>query len=102
MYAIMEVGGKQVSVKKGDVIEVEKQDAADGASVKFDKVLLIGGEKTAIGTPYVANAVVEATVKAQTKGPKLVSFKYRRRKSSHTTRGHRQKLTRLVIEDIKF
>lgn len=103
MYAVIEVGGKQVSIKKGDVIEVEKQDAEAGAAIMFDKVLLVSSEeKTLIGTPYVEKAVVEAVVEAQTKGPKLIAFKYRRRKSSHTKKGHRQKLTRLLIKDIKL
>lgn len=103
MYAIVEVGGKQVNIKKGDLVEVEKQEAAEGATVTLDKVLLVKeDDNILVGTPYVSKAVVEAVVQAQTKAPKVLSFKYRRRKSSHTTRGHRQKLTVLKIKDIKL
>jgi large subunit ribosomal protein L21 len=102
MYAIVEVGGKQVSIKKGDVIEVEKQDAQAGSVIVLKNVLLIkGDDDVVIGSPYVAGAAVEASVEAQFKGAEMVAFKYRRRKASHTTRGHRQKLTRLKITDIK-
>jgi len=100
MYAIIEVGGKQVSVQKGDVIEVEKIEQADGSAVIFDKVLLVGGDKVVVGTPYVAKAKVEAKLVRQTKAAKVISFKYRRRKSSHSKKGHRQKLTMLSISDI--
>ena len=103
MYAIIEVGGKQVNVKKGDILEVEKQEAAEGAEIKLDKVLLVCDDDSIdIGTPYLAKAVVEATVLKQVKGEKTIAFKYRRRKSSHTKIGHRQKLTRLQIKDIKL
>ena len=100
MYAIIEVGGKQVSVKKGDVIQVEKIEQDDDSVVTFDKVLLVGGEKAYIGTPYVAMAKVEAKLVRQMKAPKVISFKYRRRKSSHSKKGHRQKLTVLSISGI--
>ncbi len=103
MYAIIEIGGKQVRIAKGEMVEVEKQEAEDGATVVLDKVLLVkNDDSTLIGTPYVAKATVEATVQSQTKGPKLVSFKYKRRKATHTKKGHRQKLTRLLIKDIKL
>ena len=63
MYAIIEVGGKQVNVKKGDILEVEKQEAAEGAEIKLDKVLLVCDDDSIdIGTPYLAKAVVEAIV----------------------------------------
>jgi large subunit ribosomal protein L21 len=103
MYVIVEVGGKQLSLKKGDVVEVEKQEAEAGATLVLDKVLMVrSDDKILIGAPYVAKAVVETTVELQTKGPKLVSFKYRRRKASHTKKGHRQKLTVLKVTDIKL
>jgi large subunit ribosomal protein L21 len=103
MYAIIEVGGKQELVNKGQTLLVEKLENADGAELVLDKVLLVAdGEKVSVGQPYVKGAKVKIAVVAQTKGPKLVSFKYRRRKSSHTKRGHRQKLTRIEIKDISL
>ena len=103
MYAIIEVGAKQYSVKKDDIIEVEKQDVEDGKEIALDRVLLISGDsKIEIGQPYVKSAKVSALVLGQTKAEKTLSFKYRRRKSSHWTKGHRQQLTRLQIKDIKL
>jgi large subunit ribosomal protein L21 len=102
MYAVIELGGKQQLVKIGDVITVEKQEIEDGKSLVVDKVLLtVDDDKINVGTPFVKGAVVEAKVLKQTKGPKLVAFKYRRRKASHTKKGHRQKLTELEITKIK-
>ena len=102
MYAVIEVGGKQQLVKKGDKVLVEKQEALEGASITFDKVLLAAeGEKIMVGQPFVKGASVEAKVLKQTKGPKTVAFKYRRRKSSHTKKGHRQQLTELEIVAVK-
>jgi large subunit ribosomal protein L21 len=101
MYAVIEVGGKQLSVKKGDIISVEKQEGEDGKAITLDKVLLIAdGDKIEIGKPYLKEAKVSATILKQTKGPKLMSFKYRRRKSSHWKKGHRQQLTSIQIDQI--
>ncbi len=103
MYAVIEVGAKQYSVKKGDIIEVEKQDAEKDTDLILDKVLLISKEKKIeIGRPYLKDAQVTALVLDQVKGEKKVSFKYRRRKSSHWKKGHRQKLTRLQIKEIEL
>lgn len=101
MYAIIEVGGKQYNVAKGAVINVEKQDIAEGKEITLDKVLLVSKDKKIeVGRPYLKGAKVTAKLLQQTKGPKLVSFKYRRRKSSHWTKGHRKQLTCLKIEAI--
>jgi len=103
MYAIIEVGGKQYYVQKGDVIEVEKQEFKDGHELPIHKVLLISKDKKVeIGQPYVKEAKVVAAVLGQTKGDKVVSYKYRRRKSSHWKKGHRQQLTRLEIKEIEL
>ena len=101
MYAIVEVGGKQYYVENGDVIEVEKQEFKDGHELNLSKVLLVSKDKKVeVGQPYVKGAKVLAVVMGQFKGEKLVSFKYRRRKSSHWKKGHRQNLTRLEIKEI--
>jgi len=102
MYAIIEVGAKQYSVKKGDVIEVEKQDVAEGKEITLDKVLLTSKEKKIeVGQPYLKGAHVVVEVLKQVKAEKKISFKYRRRKSSHWTKGHRQQLTRIKIKEIE-
>jgi large subunit ribosomal protein L21 len=102
MYAVIELGGKQQLVSVGDKILVEKQEIEDGKNLIVENVLLtVDDDKVSVGAPYVKGATVEAKVLKQTKGPKLVAFKYRRRKSSHTKKGHRQKLTELEITKIK-
>jgi len=103
MYAIIEVGAKQYNVKKGDIVEVEKLDAKEGKEISLENVLLVVKEKKAeIGQPYLKTAKVKAEVLGEIKGDKTVSFKYRRRKSSHWSKGHRQKLTRLKITEIEL
>ena len=101
MYAIVELGAKQYVVKKNDIIEVEKLDFPDGKEIALDKVLLVSKEKKIeIGRPYLKEAKVSAMVLEQAKGEKVISYKYRRRKSSHWTKGHRQQITRLKIKEI--
>jgi len=103
MYAIIEVGAKQHSVKKGDIITVEKQAAKVGSDITLNKVLLVyKDKKVEIGQPYIKGAKIEATVLKQTKAKKVVSYKYRRRKSSHWKKGHRQQLTQLKIKEINI
>jgi len=85
------------------VIEVEKQEFKDGHELAIHKVLLVSKEKKIeVGQPYLKEAKVVALVLAQTKGEKVVSYKYRRRKSSHWKKGHRQQLTRLGIKEIEL
>lgn len=103
MYAIIEVGGKQYSVKKGDIIDVEKQAVEEGKEVALDKVLMISKDgKVEVGKPCLKDARVYAIALKQIKAKKAVSFKYRRRKSSHWKKGHRKLLTRLKIEKIQI
>ena len=101
MYAIIEVGAKQYTVKKGDIIDVEKQEAKEGNDISLNHVLLLSKDrKVEIGQPYLKDVKIEATVLEQVKGEKKISFKYRRRKASHWKKGHRQQLTRLKIKEI--
>lgn len=103
MYAIIEVGGKQYKVKEQDVIDVEKQSTKEGGDITVGRVLLISKDKKlAVGQPYIKEAKVVGEVIKQIKAPKVISFKYRRRKSSHTKKGHRQQLTRIKIKEIIF
>ena len=102
MYAVMKTGGKQYRVEPGQTLRVEKLEAEEGATVRFDEVLMVGGAETAVGSPLLAGAAVEAEVVAQVKGDKVISFVRRRRKhSSKRTRGHRQRLTVLRVTGIQ-
>ena len=101
MFAVVKTGGKQYRVAKDDVLAVEKLAAEPGATVRFEEILMLGGDEVAVGAPFVKGARVEAEVLEQFRGPKVVSFKKRRRKhSSQRRRGHRQYLTRVRIIDI--
>ncbi len=101
MFAVLKTGGKQYKVAKDDIFLVEKLVAEAGQTVEFDEVLMLGGETVTIGAPLIAGAAVRAEVLEQTKGPKVISFKKRRRKhSSQRKRGHRQQLTRVRITEI--
>ena len=100
MYAIIETGGKQVKVEAGSQIFVEKLDIEEGTTYTFDKVVLVGGEKTIVGSPYVKGASVVAKVEKQGRGKKIIVFKYRPKKNERTKKGHRQAYTKLTIESI--
>ena len=101
MYAVVKTGGKQYRVAKDDTILVEKLDADEGQTVTLSDVMLLGdGDKVTVGTPVVANASVEAQVVSQTRGPKIIIFRRKRRKNHRRTQGHRQDLTLLKITDI--
>ena len=102
MYAIMQSGGKQYTVKVGDFVELEKLEGEVGAEVVFDTVLAVGeeGGKLNVGTPVVAGAAVKGEIVDQFRGKKIVVFKMKRRKSYRRTQGHRQSLTRVKITAI--
>ena len=97
MYAIIETGGKQYRVQEGDVITVEKLNAAVGETVCFDHVLVLGeGEGIQVGTPYVGTAV-EGKVVEEGKGKKVIIFKYKSKKDYRKKQGHRQPYTMVEI-----
>ena len=101
MYALVKTGGKQYRVSKDDTILVERIAAEEGAEVILNDIVLIGdGDKLTIGTPKVDGAAVSATVVRQTRGPKIIIFRRKRRKNHRRTQGHRQDLTLLKINDI--
>ncbi|MDD5771280.1 MAG: 50S ribosomal protein L21 [Candidatus Omnitrophica bacterium] len=103
MYAIVEVGARQYSVKKNDIIEVNKQVVEKGKDIVLDKVLLVCSDKTIeVGQPYVKGVKVEASVLGQFKGEKSMAYKYRRRKNWHWSKGHRDQLTGLKIKSIEL
>jgi large subunit ribosomal protein L21 len=99
-YAIIKTGGKQYRVSQGDVIEVEKLDVEAGAEATFSEVLLVSTGNDIKSGDALQGATVVAEVVEQFKGPKVLAFKYRRRKGYHRTVGHRRKLTRLKIKSI--
>lgn len=100
MYAIVETGGKQVKVEVGQAVFVEKIEIAEGETYTFDKVLLVAGEETKVGAPYIEGATVTAKCEKQGRGKKITIFKYRPKKHSAKKMGHRQSYTKFVIEAI--
>lgn len=98
MFAVIRTGGKQYRVSAGDVLRVEKLDAAAGETVQFNEVLVAGDT---VGAPLVAGAAVQAEVIDQIKGEKTINFVRRRRKhSSKRTKGHRQELTLVRVTGV--
>lgn len=101
MYAVIKTGGKQYRVSKDDVVTIEKVPGDAGAMIEFDQVLMIGsGADVKIGAPVVSGAKVIAELVEQSRGPKLIAFKKRRRKNSRRKKGHRQDLSVVRITDI--
>ena len=102
MHAVIKTGGKQYRVAEGDVIRVERLDGEVGGTLAFDQVLMVsgGGDEPRIGTPLVQGASVTAEVLDQTRGPKIIVFKKKRRKNYRRKKGHRQDLTVLRIREI--
>lgn len=99
MYAIIESGSKQYRVAEGEELNVELLDAEK--NFKFDKVLLIDdGKNPIVGLPHVSNWAVHAEIVGEVKGPKVIAYKYRKRKKSRRLVGHRQKYTRVKITKI--
>ena len=102
MYAIVDIAGQQFNVEAGNEIFVNRLAAEKGAAVEFGKVLLVAdGEAVKVGAPYVEGAVVKATVlDDQVKADKVLVFKKIRRKGFQKCNGHRQKLTKIQINEI--
>jgi len=101
MFAIIKTGGKQYRVQVGDVLSIERLPAGAGKTALFDQVLLIADDKeTLIGTPLIEKAAVRAAIIEDFKGEKVIVFKKKRRKQYRRTRGHRQELTRVKIQNI--
>lgn len=101
MYAVFKTGGKQYRAAEGDKLKIEKLDAAEGDSIEFDEVLLVGeGEGVKVGTPLVAGSKVKAKVLAQAKDKKVDVIKFRRRQNYRRTYGHRQEFSLVEITGI--
>ena len=101
MYAIIEEAGRQHRVTAGDTLLIDRQLGDDQKTIKFDRVLLIGGEgEPKIGLPILAKATVTADVIGEEKGAKIDIQKYKRRKGYHKKIGHRQRYVRVKITAI--
>ena len=102
MFAIIKSGGKQYTVKPGDVLKVDSIDADEDSTVEIKDVLAVSDNgQLSVGAPFVEGAVVKATVVRHEKGDKILVFKRKRRKDYKKRYGHRSALTALKIEDIK-
>jgi len=101
MYAIVEIAGQQFKVEKDQKVYVHRLQHEEGASIEFDRVLLLqDGSSISVGIPTVAGAVVKATVLSHLKGDKVIVFKKKRRKGYRKLNGHRQCFTQIKIEAI--
>lgn len=101
MYAIIKSGGKQYRVEKGDIINVELLGLEPNSSVEFNEVLFINdGAAAKVGAPIVSGSVVRGELLSEIKGPKVIAFKYKRRKQYRRKVGHRQKYSRVKIIEI--
>ena len=98
MYAVIRTGGKQYRVYEGDILNVEKLDVQEGATVEFDEVLALSGDDgLKVGTPVLEGAKVEAQVLKHGKGKKIIVFKYKPKKNYRKKQGHRQPYTQIRI-----
>ncbi len=100
MYAIIATGGKQYTVKEGDIIRVEKLDAEEGTKYTFDQVLAVNDGTLKVGTPTVDGASVTAEVVGNGRGRKVIVYKYKAKSGYHRKNGHRQAYSEVRIESI--
>ena len=101
MKAVIVTGGKQYTVSEGDILFVEKLNAEENATVKFDEVLaILDGENSKIGAPVVEGAAVEAKVVKNGKGKKIDIIKYKAKKGEKKHIGHRQPYTKVEIPKV--
>ncbi|HEY2211786.1 MAG TPA: 50S ribosomal protein L21 [Bradyrhizobium sp.] len=100
MFAVIKTGGRQYRVVPDDVLEIGKIAGDVGTIVQLGEVLLVGSDQPVLGAPTVAGATVAAEVLQHKRGPKIISFKKRRRKNSRRKRGYRDEITVLRITEI--
>ena len=103
MYAIFESGGKQHRAEPGQRVALEQLDIADGDTVVFDRVLMVRDAEAGecrIGTPYLPDTTISATVLAHYRDPKVLVFKRKRRKGYRKKQGHRQARVQVLVETI--
>ena len=99
MYAVVNTGGKQYKVQKGETLRIEKIPGEVGNSVTFDKVFMVAdGENIRVGQPVLENVAIQAQIVEQDKAKKILIFKYKRRKRYRRKNGHRQPFTAIRID----
>ncbi|MEX0788290.1 MAG: 50S ribosomal protein L21 [Anaerolineales bacterium] len=102
-YAVLMSGGKQYLALEGQALEVDHISTGEGELVEFGEVLLVAeDDRVQVGKPTVSGATVQAHVLSHVRGPKIRVFKYRPKKRTRKRQGHRQELTRLEIDEIRF
>ncbi len=102
-YAVISTGGKQYRVAPGTLLDVERLEGAAGDEVRLGTVLAVRKESgLQVGRPALSGAAVKAQIAQQLRGPKVINFKFKRRKGYHRKVGHRQELTRLKILEINL
>lgn len=100
-YAIIEAGGKQLRVEPGRFYDVDRLAAEPDSKLTIDKVLFVRDDDTvSVGQPFISGATVQATVVSHLRGPKLIVYKMKPKKKTRKKQGHRQELTRLMIDSI--
>jgi large subunit ribosomal protein L21 len=102
MYAVVNTGGKQYKVRQGDILRVEKMPGEVGSPVSFEKILMFSdGDKVNVGRPILDHVKVNGHIVEQGKSPKIIVFKYKRRKRYRRKLGHRQRYTAVKIDSIE-
>jgi large subunit ribosomal protein L21 len=101
-YAIIETGGKQIRVEAGRFYDIELLDVEENGAVEIDRVLLVAdGDSITVGQPTVAGATVKGTVVRHFRARKVIVYKMQPKKKTRKKRGHRQEVTRLMIDSIE-
>jgi len=101
MFAVVQIGNSQYKVSEGDVVKANRLDFDKGQSIVLDKVLLYSdGKDVKLGKPYLKDVEIKAEIVDLVRAPKVIAFKYRKRKDSARTHGHRQDLTTVKIAKI--
>ena len=102
-YAIVEIGGTQIRVEPGRFYDINLLAAEPDSNYTIDKVLLVNNDnEVSVGRPYVEGATVEGTVMRHRRGKKVIVYKMKPKKKTRKKRGHRQELTRLMIDSISM
>ena len=102
-YAIVEIGGTQIRVEPGRFYDINLLSADPESSYTIDKVLLVNNDdEITVGRPYIEGATVEGTVMRHRRGKKVIVYKMKPKKKTRKKRGHRQELTRLMIDSISI
>ncbi len=101
MYAVIHDRGKQYTVKAGERVRVDLMNVEAGSEVVFDRVLLVGGDATRVGTPTVEGVAVKGTVLGMHKDRKIIVFKKKRRQKYRRKQGHRQRYTDIKVDSIQ-